>query len=86
MFLILSPLEYPFGFYQFNNIDYYILVCKISEFKIIFDEIIYIIYHDNNSKINYYKVNNDIRVNKKEFKTDMESGKFNFIQGYWKNE
>lgn len=86
MFLILSPQEYPNGIYRFNNIDYYILVCKITEFKIIFNENIYIIFHDDNSKINYYNVNNDIRVKKSDFIKDIQSEKFNYIQGYWKNE
>ena len=86
MFLILSPQEYPNGIYRFNNIDYYILVCKITEFKIIFNEKIYIIFHDDNSKINYYNVNNDIRVKKSDFIKDIQSEKFNYIQGYWKNE
>ena len=86
MFLILSSQEYPNGIYQFNNLDYYILVCKISEFKIIFDKSIYIICHDDNSNIIYYSVNMDKRVKKNDFENNMKSEKFNYIQGYWKNE
>lgn len=84
MFLSFGP-NYPFGIYQFSNIEYYLFICKITgQNEINFMARSYIIYCDD--KNNYiYDIVTGQRINKNKLDEELQIDKFSFFQGYWIN-
>ena len=78
--------KYPYEIYQFNNIEYYLLICKINERKEINFKIkSFVIFCEN--QVNYiYDLISGKRENKNDFENDLKLIKYNFFQGYWNNK